>query len=548
MGYCWKEVKTEVRFNPTYPITSNMRISIEYQTTDRNYSRIIVYGGGNHTSEKLKIGAFVYSENDAKNQPLQQNLSDTQKEILSNAGDDLTQMISPSAVPDVFSENKILYRRDMVNGQEVFVFSSNPEDELFNVRFSLVGDNQGDYIIGDVNAISRIFEYVTPINGIPQGNYAPIVQLIAPTKLQTAVVQGSYIPNDKTSIEFEISGSKNDLNLFSDRNDDDNDGVAGRLQLKQNIFSRDSSWAMNAFANGDYIQKEFKSIERIYNVEFNRDWNLNNPLGNQQFFDSGLEIMHPKKGFTRYSFQHLNYSENYNGNRHLFASNLTLNKVGVSVYSSFLNSKNNALDSRFFRLYGNLTYSFPKNWIGAKIATEENKEINLIDQTFTLNTQRFKSYEVYSGVGDSTKIYAEIGYRHRINDSVRNNLLDKVSTSNTYFLKSNLLNTSNTQLSLFVNYRTLNNQDPNREDEQSVNSRLLYTQKFFAGKINWNTVFETNSGTLPQQEFTYVEVDAGQGTYTWNDYNSNGIQELEEFEIAQFTDEAIYLRDTVALL
>jgi len=540
----------EVRFNPTYPITSNMRISIEYQTTDRNYSRIIAYGGGNHTSEKLKIGAFVYSENDAKNQPLQQNLSDTQKEILSNAGDDLTQMISPSAVPDVFSENKILYRRDTVNGQEVFVVSNNPEDELFNVRFSLVGDNQGDYIIGDVNTISRVFEYVPPINGISQGNYAPIVQLIAPTKLQTAVVQGSYIPNTKTTIGFEISGSKNDLNLFSDRNDDDNDGVAGRLQIKQNIFSRDSSWTMNAFADGDYIQKEFKSIERIYNVEFNRDWNLNNPLGDQQFFNSGLELMHPNKGFTRYSFQHLNYSENYNGNRHLLASNLRLNKVGISLYSSFLNSKNDALDARFFRLYGNLTYSFTKNWIGAKIATEENKEINLIDQTFTLNTQRFKSYEVYSGVGDSTKIYAEIGYRHRINDSVRNNLLDKVSTSNTYFLKSNLLNTTNTQLSLFVNYRTLNNQDPNREKEQSVNSRLLYTQKFFAGKINWNTVFETNSGTLPQQEFTYVEVDPGQGTYTWNDYNNNGIQELEEFEIAQFTDEAIYLREEniIALL
>ncbi len=532
----------EVRFNPTYPITSDMRISIEYQTTERNYSRIIVYGGGEHTSDKLKIGAFVYSENDAKNQPLQQNLSDPQKEILSNAGDDPTQMISPSAVPDIFSENKILYRRETINGQEVFIFSNNPEDELFNVRFSLVGDNQGDYIVGDVNTISRIFEYVPPVNGIQQGNYAPVVQLVAPTKLQTAVVQGSYVPTKKTAVSFEISGSKNDLNLFSDIDDDDNDGVAGRLQIQQNIFSRDSSWTMNAFANGDYIQKEFKSIERIYNVEFNRDWNLNNPLGDQQFFTAGLELLHPKKGYTRYSFQHLNFSENYNGNRHLLNTELRLNKLGIGVFSSLLNSKNETLDSRFFRMYSNITYSFPKNWIGAKMATEENKEINVGDQTFTLNTQRFKSYEIYSGVGDSTKIYAEIGYRHRINDSVRNNRLDKVSTSNTYFLKSNLLNTKNTQLSLFVNYRTLDNEDQNRQDEQSLNSRLLYNQRFFGSKINWNTVLETNSGTLPQQEFTYIQVDPGQGTHTWNDYNSNGVQELEEFEIAQFTDEAIYLR------
>ncbi len=79
-------------------------------------------------------------------------------------------------------------------------------------------------------------------------------------------------------------------------------------------------------------------------------------------------------------------------------------------------------------------------------------------------------------------------------------------------------------------------------DENSLNSRIQYNQKLFDQLINWNTVFETNSGVLPQQDFTYVEVDEGQGAYTWIDYNENGIQELEEFEIAQFQDQGIYVR------
>jgi len=60
--------------------------------------------------------------------------------------------------------------------------------------------------------------------------------------------------------------------------------------------------------------------------------------------------------------------------------------------------------------------------------------------------------------------------------------------------------------------------------------------------VQWNTIFETNSGTLPQQDFTYVEVEPGQGTYTWIDYNENGIQELDEFEIAQFQDQGKFIR------
>jgi hypothetical protein len=55
-------------------------------------------------------------------------------------------------------------------------------------------------------------------------------------------------------------------------------------------------------------------------------------------------------------------------------------------------------------------------------------------------------------------------------------------------------------------------------------------------------LYETNSGNLPQQEFTYIQVEPGLGHYKWIDINDNGIQELEEFELAQFQDEGLYIR------
>jgi hypothetical protein len=53
--------------------------------------------------------------------------------------------------------------------------------------------------------------------------------------------------------------------------------------------------------------------------------------------------------------------------------------------------------------------------------------------------------------------------------------------------------------------------DSSKRKEPSLNS--LNTMTFFQ-LIQGTSAYETNSGTLPQQEFTYLEVPTGQGVYT----------------------------------
>ncbi|WP_191858644.1 hypothetical protein [Hanstruepera ponticola] len=540
----------EIIFNATFPITSEMRITVDYQFSERNYSRLVVFGGGNYTSDKLKLGVSVYSENDSKNNPLQQNLSEEQVQILSEAGDDKSLMVAPSSTPEAFNENRILYKKEIINGVEAFVFSNNPDDTLFSVTFSLVGENQGNYIVSSIDAISTIYEYVEPIAGIPQGNYEPIIQLVAPTKLQLAIVNGAYTPTEKTNIGFEIAGSKNDLNLFSSIDDDNNDGYAAKLKIDQAIVKNDSLWNITANIDTDYINENFRTIQRIYNAEFNRDWNLGletgsqniTNFGNQLIFKSGLSLFHTKKGIANYQFEHLNYTDNFNGNRHLMGLNFNLNRWRIISNSSFLSATASTNTSTFLRSYNQVTYSFNKAWTGTRIGLEDNEQKEKETNAYTPLSQRFQSYEVFAGIGDSTKIFAEVGYKYRTNDSIRNNTLQKVNTSNTVYLDSRIIQNNQTNLSIYANYRVLKDVDADKENEQSLNSRLIYGQRFFEQLIYWNTIFETNSGTLPQQDFTYVEVESGTGIYTWIDYNNNGIQELEEFELAQFQDEADYIR------
>lgn len=535
----------EIKFNPTYPITANMRITVEYQFTDRNYTRFIGNGGGNYTSDKLDIGVYIYSESDAKNQPLQQNLSEEQVAILKAAGDDITLMTAPSAVPDTFSENKILYKKEILNGIDIFVFSNNPEDELFNVRFTLLGSGMGNYIISDDNAINRIFVFVSPVNGVLQGDYEPIIQLKAPVKIQVGGVNGSYHPSEKTNISFELAGSNNDLNLFSDIDNGDNDGFAGRFLARQTLFKPSDSLKLDAFASIDYINKDFRTIERLYSVEFNRDWNLDpetSEMGNQRFLITGLEFSSQKIGSVQYEYQNLDISENFKGTRHVLGSNLYFGNFKIYNYGSYLESNEDVSDSKFFRAYNTVTYSFNKAWIGGKLNLENNQVRVVANDSLTPMSQKYNSYEIFTGVGDSSKVFVEVGYQFRINDSIRNSVLKKVSTSNTYFLKSRIIKSANAQLSLYANYRKLNDEINSDNDEQFLNSRLLYTQSLLKGGIQINSVLESNNGVIPQQEFTYVKVEPGEGIYVWNDYNNNGIQELEEFDVAQYPDEAEYVR------
>ncbi len=152
----------EIIFNATYPITSEMRITVDYQYSERNYSRFIGYAGSRFKTKKWKLGVSVYNENDLKNQPLQQSLSSDQAAILSNAGDDLSLMTAPSATLESYNANRILYKKVIDNGVEVFEFSNNAEDELYRVNFTAVGFQQGNYRIRSSNAISNIYEYIRP--------------------------------------------------------------------------------------------------------------------------------------------------------------------------------------------------------------------------------------------------------------------------------------------------------------------------------------------------------------------------------------------------
>ena len=524
----------EVRFNTTFPITNDMRIRVEFQFSNRNYTRFISYEKAEYKTNNVELSGYFYNENDVKNQPIQVSLTAAQKQILANAGNNTNLMVGESAYPDVFDANRILYKKVQSGTNDYFEYSTNENDNLFTVTFSNVNNNEGDYILSETFANGNVFVYV----GANLGNYQPITQLIAPTKLQVAVLNSSYKPSKKTTILTEVAFSNNDQNLFSTIDNNQNKGIATKLAWKQTLL--DKKWKLLSDVNYLFIHKNFNTIQRFQSVEFNRDWNLNNPTGNQQQIGIDLSLQKSEDTFLNYSFQQLQFSDNFKGEKHLITSNLQLKNTSFYTNSSFLSNNSEIQDNTFLRVKAGIEQRLLKSWFGGFLNIESNNGVIKQTQEAILTNHQFKEYEGYIGLGDSTKVFAKVGFNYRDNDSIRTNTFTEINNRKTYYLDAKIIQTERTNLSLFANYRETENAFS--ENQKALNSKIIYNQRFLKNFITLGTSYETSSGNVAQQDFIYVEVEAGQGFYTWIDYNDNGIQEFDEFEVAEFQDQANFLR------
>ena len=524
----------EIRFNTTFPITNDMRIWIDFQYSDRNYTRFVTYESATYESEKLKISGFFYNENDAKNQPLQQALTENQKEILANAGNNPDLMFSESAFLDPFDENKILYKKVTNGAVENYEYATEPNDELYFVTFTNVGANKGNYRIDRSTAIGTIYNYV----GVNRGDYAPITRLIPPTKSQVFVLKSDYKASNKTKLSSEIAISNNDTNLFSRIDNDQNTGIAAKFGWQQIII--DKKWQLTSAINHEYAHQNFKTLQRWESVEFNRDWNLLTNNATKNYFQSTFNLQNQKKDFLLYKYNHLSYQDTYNGNKHELQSKIKRNNTSISIDGSFLTNTSTLEDNSFLRAKATIEHAFNKSWLGAFTNLETNSRKNISSNNFINTSHRYKELETYFGVGDTAKVFAKFGFNYRNNDSIKTNKFTEINNRKSFYINSKLVQNKNTNLSIYGNYRITENNFS--ENEKSLNSRLIFNQKLFDNFINLNTLYETSSGNVARQEYVYIKTEPGLGFYTWIDYNSDGIQDFDEFEIAEFQDQASYLR------
>ncbi|MDR3047352.1 MAG: hypothetical protein LBU51_07045, partial [Bacteroidales bacterium] len=125
-----------------------------------------------------------------------------------------------------------------------------------------------------------------------------------------------------------------------------------------------------------------------------------------------------------------------------------------------------------------------------------------------------------------------------------NNLLTFNKIDNEAAFSFELTKFKNNRLRVNATYRNSQYLDSsrNRQSENLFAGSIEYVGRFFKNAIILSSFYEAGSGLEQKREFSYLKVAAGQGTHVWRDYNGNGVEELDEFEVAQFQDEANYIK------
>mgnify|MGYP000283017947 CR=1 FL=1 len=540
----------EITFTPKFLITKNKRIEVQFQYSDRNYLRSMAHSEVEFNTEKSTSFIRFFSEQDHKNQPLFQDLEDPEKALMTSIGNDISQAFiqRENLVGD--DENVVSYFKKDSAGYSIYVFSSNPDSVLYRLKFSDIGQGNGNYIQEGFSPFGKVYKWIKPDtvggNIIRKGNYEPIVLLITPKRKQLLTIENQYKPNDNFTLITDVALSNEDINTFSTIDNEQNYGLGTKVEIQHKKKLRKTNSAATLTSGGfvDFTSINFNPIEKFRAIEFNRNWNLGNQeittpllLGNLNF---GLQK--DSLGKILYNLDVLDLGEDFRGIKNNLNAKLNYKKTKLNYAGSLLNSQAET-NTQFYRHKSILEYNFGLFTLGY----QDEVESNVFSQNDSLLNTSYSFFDgrVYVKNEAEKGNFYSLYYGYRNEKTSRENNLTQSAFSHEAGLDYGLISQNkNTQLKGNIAYRKLVPTDSASEltPENTFLNQTNFSTSLWKQLVRLNTFYSVGSGLEQKREFLYVEVNPGQGVFTWIDYNGNGTKEINEFEIAAFQDQANYIR------
>ncbi len=535
----------EVIFNNNVVITRFTRIRIDFEFIEQNYARSNLAMSQRMTQKDHDVYVSYYRERDNRNSPLNGPLSQSEIEALRELGDAPGPIFVDGTDSVGYSADRLLYRKKdtVVDATqfEIYELSTDPNEAVYDVRFTEVGFGLGDYLLVNGTSNGRVYEWIAPQGGASQGNFAPVVQLAAPNQRQMVVV-GSKSSLGKLRFEQEAAFSHRDDNLFSELDAEDDNGFSWRMKAGYDSLAAIGRYRLSLNGSFEFNEKDFRAIDRFRAIEFDRNWSHQQDTlqVNQYLSGIGLSLYRDTENYLQYQFESRHRTGSFNGTRQLLTDRFRLGPVLMNGRYFWL--RNTQLDDESEWLQTDTDVSVPNRWLvpGYRFRSDQSQLRTAATDSVTQSIMYFHSHEAYMQNSDSSFVNYRLSYRKRYDKTpVEGRLVDFTSADNLNLAMS--LRGQNHQHQVDFNFRRV---DDFINDEQldQLQGRWIANDQFLNGHIRSNMSLAISSGRELRREFIYVLVNTGEGTHTWRDENGDGLKDLNEFYEAINPDEKEYIK------
>lgn len=545
----------EITFTPRCPITKDKRIVVEFEYSDLNYVRSLTHLQSAHQRRNWRFAFDFYNEQDLKHQFNQMELDAASLSFLKELGSG-GSVHYPSADSVGFIPGEVLYRRTdtLVNGiryDSVYVYNTCPDSACYRLRFSFMGEGKGNYLPVQSGVNGQVYAWVAPVDGKLQGAYEPVLLLVTPKRRQMYSLRTEY-RGSRTEFMAEGALSNSDANTFSGK---DVQSVGGafrsRFRTQWQWGKKAQPWRLTPSLYYEGKAASFEAVDAYRDVEFVRNFNLSDSLSARKaehFTDASLLLESPLKNTAQWHTTAFAIpASDWLALRHSLLLHERIRGFSFDADANLLQTRQTEYTTSFLKHKEVLAQKIAFLQLGVSEDMEWNRYLALPGDSLMAESRAYNEWACFVRPADSLgkSLHYRMQYAQRSDWSVWEQQLQTQANSRQLQAEMEWLKFREHPLRLSFSYRTLSARDTSwlmQQAENTLLGSLNYQGRFARGAVLASLYATLGSAMEDRTEYSYLKVADGQGTYQWIDYNGNGIEELDEFEVAVYRDQANYVR------
>ncbi len=540
----------EIIFSSRRLITNASRITVDFEYTDRQYTRNYFSAASRNTiSDALSFNVIFFREGDNQDAPIDIELSESDKFALAKSGNTLASksgvvFVGRDSITNI-GKGDYIKVDTLIAGivDSVYRFEPGISNALYNVSFSFVGNGKGDY------SRSGIGRYL--FAGKKNGQYLPIIILPAPQLHQIANVSSQYAISKQFIINAEFAGSSFDANRFSTIGDNNNAGNAMKLSMKYSSedvkIGNTSLGALDVSFSERFLDERFVPTERINEIEFTRKWNIDSTVSTQALSEETREAaitMKPNSNVTiGGTIGSMKRGREFNSLREeitLQTKSDIFPTIDYRIENISSDDMLGRLKSSWLRQKGNTQYTIANLIPGFRFESEQ-KEVKNKD-TDSLYGSSFSLYEVAPKIAVK-QLYgitasSEFSWRKENVYSNGNVIPQSLAFTQTYeagYKYGQKFSTSSSVILRKKEYEKIFQTNFSNQQTILVRSQSRYTP--LAGGIDADVFYEVSTERTSRLERVFYKVRKGEGQYVWVDGNGNGkidLNDERDFQLSRY--------------